>query len=323
MKNYLLTCFVIISTTFIGKAQNLVQNGDFEQHSSCPSNYSQINFATSWINPCSPPYGYTGTASGSSDYYNACATTFSCDVPVNNMGYQPAKSGNGYAGILLYYTIDFREYVEVSLSNPLVANQCYQLTLYASLSNKSRYAVDSLGVYFSDTLISGLHSHEPLPYTPQLQLHPGFISDTLNWMFISTTFTATGGENYMIIGNFNNDANTNLLQVVQSMDVQSYIYIDDVCLVPCGNSCTTGIEEQKDGDITVYPNPVVDILKIKNTKLKIRKIKIYDVLGKEIFNQTPELTETWNLNIEYFNSGIYFIEISDGINVTRKMFMKQ
>ena len=320
MKKNLLSAFIILAT-FAGNAQNLVQNGDFEQNSGCPTGTAQIDKATPWTNPCLPPYGINGTQSGSSDYHHSCSTSLQTGVPNNAMGYQPAHSGNGYSGFYVGLSVtDFREYIEATFSDPLIANNCYQLSLYVSLSNMSSYAVDTLGIYFSNTYITGLHQHTPLPYVPQLQLHPGYISETLSWMYVSTTFTATGGENYMIIGNFNNDANTNFLQLGISTAIASYIYIDDVCIVPCGSSCTLGIIENKNEEIKIFPNPVGDKLKIQNAELKIKEIKIFDMMGREILktevrSQKPEIS----IDMSSFQKGIYIIEL----NGLRKKIIKQ
>ncbi len=56
---------IMFFTCGICDAQNLAPNGDFEQHSACPSFGGQINLAIDWINP----------TTGTSDYFNSCATT--------------------------------------------------------------------------------------------------------------------------------------------------------------------------------------------------------------------------------------------------------
>src|SRR5258705_6338420 len=98
--NKLCCLIVMFFTCGVCEAQNLVPNGDFEQYSGCPSNYNQIDFALFWFNPCIPPYGTAFGQSGSSDYFNACASIWQIDVPNNFDGYQPAHSGNGYAGLI-------------------------------------------------------------------------------------------------------------------------------------------------------------------------------------------------------------------------------
>lgn len=75
-----------------------------------------------------------------------------------------------------------------------------------------------------------------LHYTPQILSDTTvFYSDTLNWMKISGIFKASGGEQYLTIGNFSDNNHTDTLHVVKSnvLPIQSYIsyyYIDDVSL---------------------------------------------------------------------------------------------
>jgi hypothetical protein len=176
MKKFILFLF-LISTAFAGREQNLVPNGGFELYSGCPINTGQLDSALFWINPAISILGR-----GSSDYFNSCNNNpYSADVPDNACGYQMARSGVGYAGIILYHSIFYwREYLEVPLIAPLNSNTCYHLEMYVSNPNYSTYVTDALSVYFSDTLISGITNPFALPYTPQINNPSGFITDTLN-----------------------------------------------------------------------------------------------------------------------------------------------
>jgi hypothetical protein len=115
------TIKILTCVMFIGKsceAQNLIPNDNFELYSACPTNLAQIDSALYWFNPCSPPYIPVGTGSGSSDYFNACSTTNLAGVPDNTPGHQAARSGDGYAGIIVYaFGGVFREYIEIALSS--------------------------------------------------------------------------------------------------------------------------------------------------------------------------------------------------------------
>jgi gliding motility-associated-like protein len=72
----------------------------------------------------------------------------------------------------------------------------------------------------------------PLNVVPQIANPTGsFITDTLNWTEVSGTFTATGNEKYLTIGNFLNDAATNTVVVnPTSAYTVTYFLIDDVSL---------------------------------------------------------------------------------------------
>ncbi|HKR04168.1 MAG TPA: hypothetical protein VJY62_05975, partial [Bacteroidia bacterium] len=283
-KNLLLIFF--LSAAFAGTGQNLVPNGDFEQFGSCPTTLSQLNTTLFWLNP-------TNGAS-TPDYFNQCGTG-NAGIPVNIFGYQPAHSGAGYGGIHPWTlsSSNYREYIEVMLTSNLIANQCYHFEMYVNRANTNQYTIDNISVYFSDTAILGITNSDPLPFIPQINNSAGFITDTLNWTLISGTLTASGGERFIIIGNFNNDANTDTMLMNSSAPyAASYFYIDDVCLTPCGTPCYTGIQEQNQNHaINIYPNPVKDELFVNGYPLVGKtEIIISDILGKEIYrNQFSSL----------------------------------
>lgn len=318
MKKQLLLFIFFQLFIFNVKGQNLVPNGDFEQYSSCPSGFSQLDSALFWINPTVP------SASGSSpDYFNQCATSSGVSVPGNNFGYQPAHSGNGYGGGIFWYggpSPNYRENFETSLISPLTAGQCYYFEMYVALAEKSDHTTSSLGIYFSNTLVNGINNYLPLPFTPQIVNNIGFITDTMNWTLVSGNYTATGGESYLIIANFNDDANTPIQQTGFGIFPEAYFYIDDVSLTPC-----TGIEDQNQNEaIKIYPNPVGEELKVSGLKFKIgekAEIIITDVSGKEILKSIFSNQHS-TINVQSLKSGVYNLEIRDNENSWRKKFLK-
>lgn len=214
--------------------QNLVFNGSFEQYSGCPKDTTNngIYLANGWMK-CNL---------GSTDFYTPCAENF-FTVPFGYAGYQEAYSGTNYAGIVIAPEgIVFSDYFEnlmTKLESPLVQGQQYQVKLYLSLADKSRYYVDTISVYYSqsffydtsatllsrDSIINVVHF--PLPNMP----------DTVNWIELCDTFTAVGGEQYMIISNF--DTNTVYHSFNPGGNTIAYFYIDDVSLYPVyGNLIT-------------------------------------------------------------------------------------
>ncbi len=70
---------------------------------------------------------------------------------------------------------------------------------------------------------------------------------------------------------------------------------------------------------SVYPNPVKDILTIKEeANLKINKITIYNFLGKKLFS-----TNRKKINTKNMNSGIYFVKINlENNKMAVKKFIK-
>ncbi len=311
-----LCCFILLLNFKICIAQNIVPNGDFEQYSGCPTNFNQINSALFWFNPCVPPYGSSPGQSGSSDYYNACAPSGIMNVPNSAVGYQPSHSGSAYAGIYTFSINhpDFREYIEVQLINVLIANECYYFEMFINLSNLSQFATDTISAYFSDTVVTGIHSHSPFQFMSQVKNISGIISDTLNWTKVSGTFIAAGGESYLIIGNQNNDLHTDTISVNNTGRNFSYIFIDDVSLIPCNS---IGIEEQTTtSEIISYPNPIVNNLNITINNNELSEIILYDITSRIILNR--EFTNSILINTEQLSKGIYFYEIKNKYNLKNK-----
>ena len=317
MKRLLLLIVYHLSLITFSQGQNLVPNGDFEQYSGCPSNADQLDSALFWTNPHALPH----PPGGSPDYFNQCSANV--NVPNTPWGYQPALSGVAYGGIVIFYNSaaypDYREYLEVSLTAPLTAGQCYHLEFYYNASGDFEYTSDDISAYFSNTIISGVGNVNPLPYTPQINNAPGNYTDTMNWQLVQGNFTAAGGESYLVIGNFKNDASTNVISISQG-PAYAYVYVDDVSLTPC-----TGMEEQNsNSEIKIYPNPVGDELQVQSSKFKAgekTEVIITDALGKEVYKKSF-LTSDLRLPTSGLKPGVYFLEINDGKNSYRKKFLK-
>ena len=223
---FLLVLLSLVHTRTI-RAQNLVPNPSFEQYNRCPSAYSMFYTIDHWIAP----------NDASTDYMNTCATGTYVGVPVNYFGYQPARTGQGYAGIHPWQDgYNYREYVQVKLKQPLKTGEIYQVEFYVSLSSVFNTALSNLGAYLSVTRPSASNSYGLLDNvngSPQIRNSSNLmLKDTLNWMKIEGEYKAQGGERYITIGNFDDDANTNYLPSATSPTL-SYYYIDDVSVSNC------------------------------------------------------------------------------------------
>jgi hypothetical protein len=73
-----------------------------------------------------------------------------------------------------------------------------------------------------------------------------------------------------------------------------------------------------DNFVSVYPNPVSDIINIK-TNLEIVKVELFDILGKQVLN--AEVTN--QLKINQFKAGVYFLKVHTANNsITRKIIIE-
>jgi hypothetical protein len=71
--------------------------------------------------------------------------------------------------------------------------------------------------------------------------------------------------------------------------------------------------------LTLYPNPVVDVLSIKTSKGGIMTFKIINSLG-QIVNKGETSKE---ILVERLEAGMYVIEVNDGVNKMMKRFIKE
>jgi gliding motility-associated-like protein len=220
---YLLAPFLWIFPDCL--AQNLVPNPGFERYIDCPNNASMFYLAEGWKAP----------SAGTTDFFHACAPQGAVGVPQNGMGYQYARSGNGYAGFYAFQMIvSYREYLQVKLKSPLKASLKYHVEFYVCLSDRIPIKLDNLGAYLSIVPPSSASAVLLYPSpVPQVRNPAGhYLADTLNWMKIEGEFIAKGGEQYLTIGNFDDDEHTHYHNEDTGSD-QAYYYIDDVSVSMC------------------------------------------------------------------------------------------
>ena len=319
------------------KSQNLIKNGSFEFYIDSLLNYSKDNQggldgfvkyqytpSTQIIGSLIPPwYSYN-----SADYFND-STTFTLTgynngwytyntvgIPENMFGYSFAKDSNYYAGFYPYKGkqqaayFDYKEYIYQQFDFPLLNNETYCLSFWVKLASGANRAVKQIGALFTNTLPT-MQSTYYINAQPQVLYNGGYIIDTLNWTQIQGTYTASGDEQYIIIGNFNSNINTNTFNVgnkthyMLCCDPTAYYFIDNVSLIKCNTA--TNINELNNNfhDIRVYPNPTKDVLYIKTIIDKNLIVSIKDILGKEVV----KIKDQKEINVSTLAKGIYFVDI--------------
>lgn len=227
-----MVCLLVCRLTCSG--QNLVPNGDFEGYDVCPVTFSGIGGALTY-NTFHTVRDWVRPTDGSSDYFNAC-NPFPGDasVPRNAMGYQQPHSGNGYAGLIAVFDTTYAEYIACKLLSPLIAGKHYKLGFYtnATPGRSGLGIVSEIGAHVSVALpYSASSGTLYLPYT--VRSTPGqFFTDTAAWYHVSGFFTASGGEEWITIGCFNDiPAIINLANPAAGGMYAAYQYVDDVSLV--------------------------------------------------------------------------------------------
>ncbi len=101
----------------------------------------------------------------------------------------------------------------------------------------STYAIDEIGVYFSDSSNDTIkYCNTPITYlNPQIKTASSvYVSDTLNWVEYHGLYTANGNEMYIVIGNFRDNPNTDTLFVgptAASPEIFAAYCLDDISLI--------------------------------------------------------------------------------------------
>ena len=209
-------------------------NAGFDELSGCPIERSQIYFAPPW----------TTASNGTPDLFNECSPNGLLQVPnagIHYDSYQPPRSGEGYAGIVVFYNFNvdwFSEYLQVPLIETLKDNKLYYLRFYVSPdispTNGNTIYTDAIGLALSDTLYyQDLQPHEVIPLEPVIENRGQIITDTAGWTKVSGCYTANGSERYAIIGNFRPEDETMLLVDNPNFSFHgNNFYIEDVLIIP-------------------------------------------------------------------------------------------
>jgi len=219
---------------------NLVPNSGFEEYTQCPFDVKQIYFAFPWTD-CSIVNGF-----GSSEYLNNCSfNNFIISILQHNQPF----NGNGCAGIFTFLSPDiygyyhFREYIEVQLKDKLINKKEYCINYHTILSKSSTIALKNIDLFISNNYIAFDSTIIPfvslIDTIPQIKNLKGIISDTINWTKISGVYEADGGEEYITIGNFNDDFHTNWIPI-KPIYGAAYYLIDDVSVCECSFDISLG-----------------------------------------------------------------------------------
>ncbi|MBL7901931.1 MAG: T9SS type A sorting domain-containing protein [Bacteroidia bacterium] len=70
------------------------------------------------------------------------------------------------------------------------------------------------------------------------------------------------------------------------------------------------------GEVRIYPNPVIDVMKIDLSSLNFTELKLIDALGAVIMRQTLHGLSETSLDISHTKAGIYFLVLSNEIGST-------
>jgi OOP family OmpA-OmpF porin len=304
---YIFLCFA-----FVTRGQNLVNNPSFEEYNECPiPNDCDISNIPHW------QWSYSANA-----YANLCnfsdTVPLSCAAPYTTVDggcFQYPQDGDAHVNIenFIYPFFFRRNQIQTKLIKPLDSLQCYYFSMYINLCDSCIAATDDIGVLFVKNFISLNFLPNPYDNFPPPQIfHPGeFIQEKEEWIKYEGTFTATGGEEYMLIGSFSKADSIDYILLdngSQFSNKASYL-VDNITLIECNQ---IGISEKPVSLIKAYPNPSNGVFTIENTK-PIKQLKIYNSFGQLVYTESPSTTKT-TLDLTHLPAGMYLCNI-DGYSI--------
>jgi len=86
---------------------------------------------------------------------------------------------------------------------------------------------------------------------------------------------------------------------------------------------TDGVVEIATREISVFPNPTSHELRIKSGELKIEKVKIYDMLGRNLLSQSSFQSQEISIDISQLPRGIYFVKMETELGEVVKKVIKE
>jgi hypothetical protein len=119
-------------------------------------------------------------------------------------------------------------------------------------------------------------------------------------------------------------------EVVGSGIAKIYVYdasdynIGDTITMSFNHAGSVGIEDEITGSLSVYPNPVVDLMTIDNSMNIQNEVLVSNILGEQILKLVIQPNAKKQIDVSAFQAGIYFVSYTNhlGIRRTEKIIKK-
>jgi OOP family OmpA-OmpF porin len=309
--------FIAFATANPSNAQeNLVPNGSFEEHDTCPSGstvWRNINYAIPWFAP----------SDGTPDYFHICHFPHDyIGVPDNFLGYQYPRTSDGYVGVVytnLGSNNDLFEYISVELTSTLKRNAKYTLQFFVSLA-------DSLDGILGNHLIAGSaiapmgclftaerpnwkgngYDISPFPASSESD-STILLTDSTGWQQVQMDYLAKGNEQYLTIGFFRTKSRMSYNRLINDGSITTYYYIDDVSLFEKRYS----FPEKLSNLFTPNGDGMNDVFFIDTNLAEKIIIQVYNRWGNLVFESSDKtLWSGIGKNGKPNSEGVYYYLVS-------------
>ncbi len=273
MKKYFLPTFLLFLCAFIpvSSAQkeaadvaNIVPNPGFERYAGPPVGWSYRGAYFAQV----VKYWFSATTA-SPDVYGP-GVKVPRDWAEKGFGEARPHGGKAMAGLTMFGCTNgkphCREFVEIQLAEPLVTGQTYYVEFWVTHLEKS-LQINNIGALFAERRIEN-KTDEPIVTEPHISAKEVVVAPGGQWVKVSGYCKAANEAEYLLIGNFRDDAST--LNVAYRDDCfnYAYYYIDDVVVRKSPPYLTVPV---KADDLTRQTFEPGQIIRLKNIYFEFNK----------------------------------------------------
>ena len=296
-RNNLLVVFCAMSVSVVAQNTpiNLVPNGGFENHTSCPTTGSGVSTCEDWYSQIP-----------SVDHFHMCGSSLG-DVPNNKYGFQLAVD-SGYIGLSSYTPLfaGSQEVAAAELISELVQGVKYRVRFKVSYADTANYAVCCIGAFLASTPpSSGPYSQN---FSSVELIIPEEDFDTSIWFQFDGVFTASGGEDRIFLGTFRPDSEMNPVNVRPFGDANydfAYFYIDDVEVYE--DDLVDATDEAK-VEVGILSNLVSENMEVSTDRNL--SLQLLDISGRAVLVEKLQKGKTV-VNISGVPNGMYVAMFSE------------
>lgn len=324
-KFFLISVCLFFISKFSGQT-NLVPNSGFETNTQCPDYPGQINYATGWNNV---NLVYANFTVGTPDYFHACGSAslgYNCVPPNTFAGTCSPRTGNGFAGTVLYNTgySNYREYFSTQLTSPMNPGTTYTVSFWITNGSipKSPLLIKNIGVNFSALPLTQ-SGWNLISLTPTYEI-TGY-SGTTSWSQYTFTINPTTNWYYITLGNFRSDVTNAPVSTysgtVGAPSAYAMYFWDDIEVWEPSAQSINEINS-KYRSLSIYPNPSNDLVGFSSPE-PIEEVSIANYLGEKIRVEKIDINDQ-KINTKDLPGGIYFLNFYyKNQLVLVKKFMKE
>jgi OOP family OmpA-OmpF porin len=278
-------CFLLVNKIIYSQ---YISDPSFEDTLSCPS-FGTLSLIQ-WYKP----------SGGTTDNFCSCFTPndFFTTSPYQ---FKDAKEDDCFVGMALYSgsSNNSREYLETKLLTNLDSNKKYCVRLYTIRSPNSNFALSNISIGFrADSAYQNTGGIIDVDtfyrFTNQI------IKDTVNWTKLTIEFKANGSEQYLSIGNFDQEEDLNIFDEnsFPTLMTSAYYFFDMITLEECPPK---PVEH-----FLVYPNPSSGgSVYMSNYADTVATVTLYNSLGQRVAERMLPAGANGLVAFEGLASGVY------------------